>query len=547
MNNKRTVAILMAILMVMVVMPSLVPESDGVTDDDVKVYIDGEYEIIGSIPEISKEIRSGSSFSITVLVANWSDSPLLLKASAGKADDLVTSVDIGIVGKTDNTPILDPKIGDRMGDVAEITLTVKADKYADNGTRAISLDITLLDMRHGVEESEIGFSIPVIVDVDSSFSSGDAYNKFFGLFPNTLGAPLDNPWFTAAVTLVLWIIITILASYVVIPLFTKIVGSKKSKEDKDALKRSLTKTITILMFVIAFNECAQIVGANAEIMHMISAVSSVFYVLIGAFIAWQIYVFIVSAILNGIDEGLEIDGVDNSLLPLFKMIGKLLISVSAVALILAAFGVDLAGIMVSAGVVSLGITLGAQNTLNQFFSGIVLLSTRPFKKGDFVRINGEVYKVLKVKLMFTEFNNWDMDQIVTIPNNVVSSATIVNLTRDSPATRIFVYVSVAYSANLTLAKELMIKAANMHPHVIKDGSVSKPGTRLTNFQDSGIEYRLACFVDDFDNSSHFAGQLREMIYKLFLDNNVEIPYNRLEVTMLEPCDGKKKASDETID
>ena len=38
-----------------------------------------------------------------------------------------------------------------------------------------------------------------------------------------------------------------------------------------------------------------------------------------------------------------------------------------------------------------------------------------------------------------------------------------------------------------------------------------------------------------------------MMYKLFLDNDVEIPYNRLEITMLEPCDGKKKDTDKTDD
>ena len=89
----------------------------------------------------------------------------------------------------------------------------------------------------------------------------------------------------------------------------------------------------------------------------------------------------------------------------------------------------------------------------------------------------------------------------------------------------------------------MIRAAEMHPHVIHDGSVSRPSTRLTNFADSGIEYRLACFVDDYDNSANYAGQIREIIYKLFLDNDIEIPYNRLQIDILSNCDGKRKETD----
>ena len=339
---------------------------------------------------------------------------------------------------------------------------------------------------------------------------------------------------------------TIAVCEIVIPMFIRLF-KKKTISDKKSITNTLTKTISVMMLVIAINECLNIVGANAEVMSTVGRISMVLYVLIGAVLAWQIYVFLITNLIKGIDEGLDVDGIDASLIPLFKMIGKIVICVVAATIILAAFGVDLAGIMVSAGVITLGITFGAQEIISQFFSGIVLLSTRPFKKGDFVSLNGTSYKVHKVRLMYTEFENWDRDQIITMPNNVVSSATMVNFTKGSPNTRIFIYVTVAYDANLTLAKELMIRAANMHPHVVKDKSVVPPNTRLTAFQDSGIEYRLACFVDDYDMSAHYAGQIREIIYKLFLDNGVEIPYNRLEVDLRSVCDGRKREGDDTPD
>ena len=236
---------------------------------------------------------------------------------------------------------------------------------------------------------------------------------------------------------------------------------------------------------------------------------------------------------------------DSSLIPLFKMIGKIVITVSAAAAILALFGVDLTGILLSAGVITLGITLGAQNILNQFFSGIVLLSTRPFKKGDFVQINGTVYIVRKVKLMFTEFDNWDKDQVVTIPNNIVSGGTIVNMTREDDEARTYVYMTVAYGSDLKKAQELMVQAAMEHPHVIKDGTRSPPSTRLTNFLDSSIELRLAAYVDDFDSSGSYAGQLRERILQLFDENGIEIPFNKMDIVLQYPCDGRRKDDDTT--
>ena len=268
-------------------------------------------------------------------------------------------------------------------------------------------------------------------------------------------------------------------------------------------------------------------------MSLVSTWSLVLYVIFGGIIAWQIYLFIITTILNGIDEAVDVKGIDNSLIPLFKMIGRLIICVLGATIILAAFGVDLAGIMVSAGVITLGITFGAQEIISQFFSGVVLLSTRPFKKGDYISLNGTTYIVHKVR--------------VTMPNNAVTSATMINYTKGDPRTRIFIYMSVAYDTNLTLAKELMIQAANMHPHVIKDKTCVPPNTRLTNFLDSGIEYRLACYVDNYDLSAHYAGQIREIIYKLFKDNGIEIPYNRLQIDILSDCDGRKRPTDDTPD
>lgn len=545
MISKRTMAVVATLAMLAVLFVPVASEdvSAEITTDGVTVVVPGHTvtssetgDTIDMVVD-GLGVKSNDTESFLVYITNTSSDALNISASGISDADITVST-------TPSTNLIYAGTAASDKTVCVVTVELTANEYAKSHTESVGAVIVITDIGDG---SEITVNLTMDVEVTSQYYSKDAYNKFFGLIPNTLSEPFDNIWFTAAVTLVLWIIATVIASYIVIPLMTRLVGFRKTDDERRKLKKTLTKLITLLMFVIAINECAQIVGAAPEISHSMSILSTVLYVVIGATILWEVYMFIITSFFRGAEDSGDVTGFDTSLIPLFRMLGKLVLTVSSVAVVLSSFGVDLTGILVSAGVISLGITLGAQNILGQFFSGIVLLASRPFKKGDYVKINNNVYVVRKVKLMYTEFDNWDGDQVVTMPNNVVSSASIVNLTKDSKNTRIFVYMSVAYGANLTLAKELMIKAAMMHPHVVKDGSVSMPGTRLTAFLDSGIEYRLACFVDDFDNSSHFAGQLREMMYKLFLDNNIEIPYNRLEITMLEPCDGRKKETDTTDD
>lgn len=72
--------------------------------------------------------------------------------------------------------------------------------------------------------------------------------------------------------------------------------------------------------------------------------------------------------------------------PLFVYIGEIVIAIIVVFTGMSMLGFDLTAAITSAGIVSLGITFGAQQVLAQFFAGLVILSTRPFKKGDLIQI-----------------------------------------------------------------------------------------------------------------------------------------------------------------
>lgn len=527
MNMKRAMAIVAILAVAITLAPFVSTDSDAMTEEDVVVITaDGK--------EVSIDLDSGESKTVKLYVTNNTTDDLSLTVSVKELHkDLTCTTEVLV-----DNPLGLIEGADSGNNKALVNVTFTAEQYADTTSTVALIVLNFVD----VESQETIVKTEVAkVGITSTFTSGDSYNKFFGIFPNTLGEPLNSAGVTAVITFILWIVLTILVAEIVIPLLTRLVGTRKTDSEKKSLTKRLTTTITALMIVMAVNECAQIMGLDSELVHGIAALSSVIYVLLTATIAWQVYLFIVTAFLRGVDEKVDLDGMDMSLLPLFKMIGKVGIGLFVVVAVLGAFGVDLAGILVSAGVVTLGITLGAQNTLNQFFSGVVLLATRPFKKGDFVMINNTTYIVRKVKLMYTEFLNWDKDQVVTIPNNTVSSATLVNLTKEYHGTRVFAFVDVAYDSDLELVKRCLEAAGMKHPHVIKDGSRTPPSARLVGFGGSGISFRLACYVDDYDDSSHYCGQIRELIFNEFRDAGVEIPFNRIQVDILSDVEDNRKS------
>ncbi|MBR6203911.1 MAG: mechanosensitive ion channel [Candidatus Methanomethylophilaceae archaeon] len=526
MNVKAATVLVLLVVFAMAAAPATA--SEGISDGDVRISIPEvgfDSSESSTTPVIS--LTSNSSKTLNVYMFNKSDEVVAVVLKSAKLDGVAT-----LTPDSSSSDVL-------PNDYCLTSITIKAMEYAKSGGYELPMAFYVQSLS---SEGKISSTITFKISISSAYNSDDLFNKFFGIIPNTLEGPLGEPWFASLATMVALLLMNILLCYIIVPLFTSRVKRGVSKLEKLQLKKSVTRIMSVLMFMYSLSLCAQIIGASPSLCHIIDAVSTFVYVCVGALLVWRIYVFVIHALFKEVDD-IEIEGVDSSLLPLFKMFGQIIIAVAAVAAILASLGVDFAGILMSAGVVSLGITMGAQNVLGQFFSGIVLLATRPFRKGDFIKVNGTVYIVKKVKLMFTELYTWEVDQTVTMPNNVLTAATIVNVTKETKEIRVYVYMSIAYEADIELAKKLMIQAATEHPHVITNERRSPPSTRLTNFLDSGIEIRLAAYVDDFDSSGTYAGELRERMFALFQENGVEIPYTKYEVTLKQPCDGRKRPDD----
>ncbi len=522
----KTAAALAVLTLALIAAMPLVP-SEGLSENEFRVSIPQiGYDSADPTHMPSISINSNSSATCIIYLTNNSSEIIAAVLKESSLKDVASVVPSS--GSMDAA----------SGKYASEKITIKTAEYVKSGQYVIPFEIKVQSLSGTGTFTE---KIDITLKITSTYNSDDQYNKFFGLFPNTLDGPLGEPWFASLVTMAVLLILNVMICYAVVPLLTRLAKGNVSEREKVQFKRSVAKTTAFLMFVYSLNLCAQIVGASPGVCYIIGAVSTLTYVVIGSLLAWHIYVFVLHVLFKGMDD-IEVEGVDSSLVPLFKMIGRLIITVIAVTIILASFGVDLAGILMSAGVVTLGITMGAQNVLSQFFSGIVLLATRPFRRGDYIKVNGTVYIVKEVKLMFTELYTWEVDQTITMPNNVLTSATISNVTKETNDVRIYVYMSVAYEADLELAKKLMVQAANEHPHVVISDTRSAPSTRLTNFLDSGIEIRLAAYVDDFDSSGTYAGELRERMFELFKENGVEIPYTKYEVTIMN-ADGRKKPGD----
>jgi len=415
-------------------------------------------------------------------------------------------------------------------------LVMTADRYLGsmNGV-VIELNFVAYDPADTVTPAE-RCTLTKTIDIHSGRASENQFNKVMGMFHNPLPPPFDTALYAAALTLLIWLAISLAVTYILLPNVIMPFLIRDSKNERDALKKKIQKPMFFMLLLYGITVCFAVLGAGEYVVSTVEMVAWIIYIVFGAWI----FLKLLAAALDMRDrrnaEDMDQDMPDDSLTPLLLMLGKIIIGMVAVGAMLSVLGFDMMIIATGAGVIGLAISFGAQSTLAQFFSGFTLLVNRPFRPGDMIRLDDgtDTLKVLNVGFMMTTFRNWANSEIFTMPNQKVVSSTIVNITAESLSYRIIILVRVPYGTDVTLAKKLALEAMTEHPRILQDGSEEIPKVRFEDFSESSVTIRVSGFVDDFDDHRTIAGEIRDGIYAKYLDNNVTIAIPKMDVYVRKP-------------
>ena len=191
------------------------------------------------------------------------------------------------------------------------------------------------------------------------------------------------------------------------------------------------------------------------------------------------------------------------------------------------------------GAIAIGVGFGAQNIINNFISGWILMGERPIRIGDLLEINGTLGRVEAINIRSTRIKRVDGVRIV-IPNSHLLENMVVNWNLGDQDIRIFVSVGVAYGSPVRLVAELIEKAVIEQEDVLPD-----PAPRVL-FQDFGSSALV--FETYFWTKLRPGGDLRRLrseirfrIDELFRENGITIAFPQRDVHLdgtlkLEPSD-----------
>ena len=195
-----------------------------------------------------------------------------------------------------------------------------------------------------------------------------------------------------------------------------------------------------------------------------------------------------------------------------------------------ALGIPLHAFNFLGGAIALGFGFGAQNLCSNVISGMIIMLTQPYKRGDIVEVDGQAGTVSSVGLRATEVLTYDGINLV-VPNSHFLQNVIVNRTTDDRSLRGLVTVSVAYGSDTRAVAERLRSIAAAHPAVVNSEGKA-PWVLFDDFGDHGLAFKVFFWVDlDKKNVPTTASEIRHAIYSALRADGVVIPYPRLDVTL----------------
>jgi len=184
-------------------------------------------------------------------------------------------------------------------------------------------------------------------------------------------------------------------------------------------------------------------------------------------------------------------------------------------------GFNFTGLAIVAGALSVGIGLGLQSIVNNFVSGLILLIEKPIKPGDRINVDGVEGTVKKIRVRSTQIITPQREDII-VPNSDLVTRRVTNYMYTDKYLSIISQITVAYDSDLKLINDLLLQAAYAHEDIIKTGR-QKPHVLFKGFGDHTLVFQLWCLIRDANKKSMISSDLNYSIFKLFNENNINVP------------------------
>jgi MscS family membrane protein len=341
---------------------------------------------------------------------------------------------------------------------------------------------------------------------------------------------LDITYLYAVITLIAGIAIALI-SRVLIRWMEAKAGETETKWD-DIIIAAIGTPLQVTIVAIAVYAALTIVGILPLNYPGVldDQLISAFWIVMGAWIISSFLHDIIRVYGHDLAEKSESDW-DDRLVELLELIVKYVVWFAALMLVLANFKIDITPFLAGAGIAGLALALAAQDIISNFFGGAIITIDKPFTVGDRIKVDNYYGDVISIGPRSTRIQTPD-NQIVTIPNNKITTNVITNYAQPDVKLRITIPVSVAYGTDPKRVKQILLEIARESikktDYLLEDPA---PTVFFTEYAESSINFILRVWARKYNTPDEIKDDINTRIFERFAAEGIEIPFPQMEVRM----------------
>jgi small-conductance mechanosensitive channel len=193
---------------------------------------------------------------------------------------------------------------------------------------------------------------------------------------------------------------------------------------------------------------------------------------------------------------------------------QIIIYTAAGFIILSLLTVDITALVAGLGVGALVIGFGLKDIIENWVSGVLIMSGKTYAIGDVIRVGDLTGTVTDIALRTTKLKTYDRNEII-IPNSVLMREKIINLTggkQESVASLIF---AVDYTVDAEKAKSIIENILKNHKSVIFSPKKKREIRFILRNREWTNEVETLFWIKDPPNEEFIKSNITELILKEF--------------------------------
>jgi len=201
---------------------------------------------------------------------------------------------------------------------------------------------------------------------------------------------------------------------------------------------------------------------------------------------------------------------------------QLVIYSVAVILVLWTCDIDITGLLAGLGVGALIIGFALKDILENWVSGLLIMSGKTYRIGDVIKVGDLTGVVTDISLRTTKLKTYDRNEII-IPNSTLLKEKIINVTGGKKESIASIISRIDYLFDVEKAEKAIVSVIRGHPNVIVDEKRRREIRFVVRSKEWTTEIESLFWINDPENEEFIKSRITELIKRKFEEESILPP------------------------